>query len=178
MKYLLLAGFAAFVAPLAGAQSLASLPKCAQSAASTGISSSGCELTDFTCICKASAFLQSLEGLIDSECDPADQQATLSFAQEVCNSAGVPLSLPSSGSSSSSAAPAPTSSASSASTASSVAPSTSSSAYSAATTGAPSATNGTNGTMTPMPFAGGASGLQANAAAMALVMAGVVGYFL
>ncbi|KAK5187875.1 hypothetical protein LTR16_009322, partial [Cryomyces antarcticus] len=56
------------------AQNLSSLPTCAQTCAAGGITSTGCALTDFKCICSASTFLDSVASCISTACSPADQQ--------------------------------------------------------------------------------------------------------
>lgn len=82
------------IAAVASAQSLAGLPACAQTCALGAISSTGCSLTDFKCICSASAYLDSINKCINTACSAADIAATLAFANQVCLSAGVTLSPP------------------------------------------------------------------------------------
>jgi len=80
---------------LASAQSLAGLPSCAISCATNAIGATGCAVTDAHCICTASSFLSGVATCIQGACSPADQQATLQFAQSFCGNAGVTITLPS-----------------------------------------------------------------------------------
>ncbi|MDI1492265.1 MAG: hypothetical protein OHK93_003477 [Ramalina farinacea] len=70
---------------------LSKLPECAQKSATKGIASTSCTLTDFTCICKSASFIEAVGASIASLCSPADQQATLAFANAVCGPLGVNL---------------------------------------------------------------------------------------
>lgn len=78
--------------PLARGQNLANLPPCAASCATGGLSATGCNLLDVACICKSSAFIDSLVPCIKTNCNAADQQTTIQFAQNLCAGAGVTLS--------------------------------------------------------------------------------------
>ncbi|KIX07134.1 uncharacterized protein Z518_05111 [Rhinocladiella mackenziei CBS 650.93] len=93
---------------LATSQDLSSLPQCAQTCALSAISSTGCAVTDAHCICSASTFLSSVASCISTACSPADQQATLTFAQQYCLSGGVTITLPSSSAAGPTFTPAPT----------------------------------------------------------------------
>ncbi|KAI9774127.1 MAG: hypothetical protein M1840_005220 [Geoglossum simile] len=73
------------------AQDLSQLPACAQTCAIGGISSSGCALTDFKCICSASAFLTAMGECTAKACTEDDIKKTLAFATELCASVGVTL---------------------------------------------------------------------------------------
>ncbi|KAI4124495.1 MAG: hypothetical protein LQ347_005716 [Umbilicaria vellea] len=94
MHYSTLAALAVLAAPFAGAQSLSSLPTCAQAPAEAGIGATGCTLTDFKCLCSAQAFISSLTTQIQTACSPADQAATLAFAQQLCGSVGITIPTP------------------------------------------------------------------------------------
>ncbi|CAO1596739.1 hypothetical protein XANCAGTX0491_000571 [Xanthoria calcicola] len=83
-------------APLVQAQaiSLWNIPACAQSAATSGLASTGCDLTDIACVCSAVSFVTKLSSAVQQSCSIADQQATLTFAQGLCSKFGVTLNLP------------------------------------------------------------------------------------
>ncbi|MCJ1361051.1 hypothetical protein MMC16_000148 [Acarospora aff. strigata] len=95
MQYSKIAIIAAVATPFVAAQDLASLPACAQAAATSSLGSTGCALTDIKCICNASSYLSSLQQQISSACNAADQASALAFAQQICSSAGVNLNVPS-----------------------------------------------------------------------------------
>ncbi|KAI4110783.1 MAG: hypothetical protein LQ339_001059 [Xanthoria mediterranea] len=86
----------ALAAPLVKAQaiSLWNIPSCAQSAATSGLASTGCDLTDIACVCSAVSFVTKLSSAVQQSCSIADQQATLTFAQGLCSKFGVTLNLP------------------------------------------------------------------------------------
>ncbi|KAI9769613.1 MAG: hypothetical protein M1839_003615 [Geoglossum umbratile] len=71
------------IAVLAGsgvmAQDLSALPTCAQSCAISGISSTGCGITDLKCICSAQAFLTSVGTCTTAACSAADLQSMFLF---------------------------------------------------------------------------------------------------
>jgi len=77
------------------AQSLNNLPTCAQNCAASGLSATGCSLLNVTCICSNTAFLGALLPCIRSNCSQQDQGTTVSFAQQLCASGNVTLSIPS-----------------------------------------------------------------------------------
>jgi len=132
-------------APLIRAQ-IAGLPTCAESCALNAISSTGCAVTDFHCICTASSFLAGVESCISTACSAADQEATLQYAEQLCGSVGVTITPPS--------APATSAPAAASSPASSVAASPTSSA-------APPSYSNTTTASTPTiaPFTGAAVSL-------------------
>lgn len=87
---------AAVAISLSVAQDLSNLPSCAvwlsfhftseglntntdmylqQAPALSSIGSTGCQLTDFACICKNSAFISSLTPVIQRDCSAADIQS-------------------------------------------------------------------------------------------------------
>lgn len=181
MKYSF-AALALLTAPFASAAGLDGIPTCASSAVEAGISATGCKISDFACICGDSQFVTSLHSLIDTVCSVADQQVTLAFATDVCNSVGVKLSIPAPGATSSSIVPA---------TAAASVPSgietasVTSSAPSYATPSAPYAfANGSssiNGTNSTLPFTGDAAerkamGLQLAGSALSIAI--LMGFFL
>ncbi|KAI4223567.1 MAG: hypothetical protein L6R36_005336, partial [Xanthoria steineri] len=86
----------ALAAPLVQAQaiSLWNIPSCAQSAATSGLASTGCDLTDIACVCSAVSFVTKLSSAVQQSCSIEDQQATLTFAQGLCSKFGVTLNLP------------------------------------------------------------------------------------
>ncbi|MCJ1250250.1 Mucin-13 [Trapelia coarctata] len=107
MQYSKIAFLAALAAPLVSAQSLNGLPTCAETAAISALGSTGCGLTDFACICKNSAFLTSLQPQVAAACSPSDLAAALTFAQQLCASVGVTLTISGSSPSAPSTTPAP-----------------------------------------------------------------------
>lgn len=89
----------ALAAPLVKAQaiSLWNIPSCAvslrllfsksghvsdgysqQSAATSGLASTGCDLTDIACVCSAVSFVTKLSSAVQQSCSIADQQGNLS----------------------------------------------------------------------------------------------------
>jgi len=78
----------------ASSQSLSGLPQCAESCAISAVGSTGCAVTNATCICEATSFLQGVDSCIQTACSAADIQATLQFAQKYCLSGGVTITLP------------------------------------------------------------------------------------
>ncbi|MCJ1267929.1 hypothetical protein MMC22_007815, partial [Lobaria immixta] len=86
-----LASFALVAIRIISAQDLSALPACAQDAASAGFAQTGCAFTDYKCICNATAFLTSIQSLIEQKCSKVDQQATIAFAALLCQKAGVVL---------------------------------------------------------------------------------------
>ncbi|KAL1987649.1 hypothetical protein VTN96DRAFT_2890 [Rasamsonia emersonii] len=69
------------------AQSLSDLPKCAQDCATNAIPQE-CGL-DVKCICSAQSFIASITCCVAKACSPADQDATIKFADNLCGIAGV-----------------------------------------------------------------------------------------
>lgn len=112
---------ASSLAILLAARALAqiSLPRCAQSCVTqytSGSTIGGCNSLDIACICSNNDFLSNIACCVARVCDQADQQATISYAQQLCALDGV-TNLPTDASCSSSSSS--SSSASSASSASS-----------------------------------------------------------
>ncbi|KAF2665983.1 hypothetical protein BT63DRAFT_427768 [Microthyrium microscopicum] len=81
---------AAFAA-LAQAQSLSDLPKCAQTCVGTSLGSTGCSSLQIDCICKSSKWISDLSCCVAGTCSTADQQNTITFAQQLCQTVGVTL---------------------------------------------------------------------------------------
>jgi len=137
------------------------IPPCALSCALGSLQSTGCQTTDFACICQASAFVSSLLPCVQTGCSEAEIGNTVAAAQSLCAGAGVTLSIPTGATETSASVPATSSEA--ASTTETEAATTSappSSQTSAATTSAaPSTTsapvNGTQTTGTRPPTATG-----------------------
>lgn len=61
----------------------------------SGISATGCQLTNITCICKSPAFLQAIGTQIAASCNEEDQKSTVEFANSVCEPLGI--SVPTNG---------------------------------------------------------------------------------
>ena len=74
MKFLALAALSVF--GLVAAQDLTGLPTCAYNCALQGIGSTGCAVTNSTCICSAQSFLSDVQTCITAPgaCDEADVQ--------------------------------------------------------------------------------------------------------
>lgn len=110
--------FLPLLAPLLAAAApqappFSSLPQCAQNAALASISASGCQTTDAHCICSSSAYITTLQNEVKQNCDAADANgqsppkpsflldenntnttpAALTFGQQTCAAAGVPLAI-------------------------------------------------------------------------------------
>ncbi|KAI4140793.1 MAG: hypothetical protein L6R39_005655, partial [Caloplaca ligustica] len=85
------------------AQSLADIPTCASTAALQSFTSTGCQLTDFPCICNDQSFLTSLLPVVEAACSPEDLQKTTAFTQKLCRDNGVTLNIPTGAASSASA---------------------------------------------------------------------------
>jgi len=95
MRFFALASVGLFsLFTLAVSQSLSGLPTCAETCALNSIAATGCAVTDTHCICTATSFLSGVATCITTACSPADQAATLQFAQSYCLSANVTITLP------------------------------------------------------------------------------------
>ncbi|KAI4123304.1 MAG: hypothetical protein LQ338_005329 [Usnochroma carphineum] len=81
------------------AQSINDVPQCASTPALQAFTSTGCQLTDFSCICKDQSFITSLLPVVQKACSPEDFQKTLTFTQNLCKANGAPLSITTSASS-------------------------------------------------------------------------------
>jgi len=139
MRYLIYVSVLAAIA-VVSAQDLSQLPTCAQTCFAGAIAQTSCSLTDFPCLCRDTAFQNTVTQCVQSSCNQADQASTVSLSSQQCASAGVSLSLPSAtGSAVSAASSAVTSAASAVSSRVSSAASSVSSASSAAAS--PSASN-------------------------------------
>ncbi|KAH8127469.1 hypothetical protein LI328DRAFT_130418, partial [Trichoderma asperelloides] len=76
------------------AQSLPGLPTCAQMCALEATEATGCAVTDAKCICTGTSFMSVIASCISAACNASDQEATFSFAQQFCASAGVTITFP------------------------------------------------------------------------------------
>ncbi|MCJ1252847.1 hypothetical protein MMC24_000653 [Lignoscripta atroalba] len=85
------AALAVLATSSASAQSLADLPPCATGPALASFASTGCDVTDYACICSDSAFLAGLQPVVQAACSPADLAKTIAFAQQLCASVGVTM---------------------------------------------------------------------------------------
>ncbi|KAL8873249.1 MAG: hypothetical protein Q9174_001257 [Haloplaca sp. 1 TL-2023] len=92
----ILAAFAAVALPLVHGQavSLSSLPQCAQVPVVSGLGSTGCDPTNFSCICQAVSFITGVTASIQAACGQEDQQKTLALTKALCNKYGVSISVP------------------------------------------------------------------------------------
>ncbi|KAM0486954.1 hypothetical protein ACHAPX_000221 [Trichoderma viride] len=81
-----------FTAALAAAQDLSGLPSCATGCVTkftTGSAIGGCQQLDIGCICKNADFLNGIACCLADACSKSDQDKAVSFAQQICSSAGV-----------------------------------------------------------------------------------------
>lgn len=73
---------------------LDSLPPCALNCALGSLPDTGCQTTDFACICQATAFIGGLVPCVRRDCTADQLQGTIEAASALCASAGVTLSIP------------------------------------------------------------------------------------
>ncbi|KAF9027664.1 hypothetical protein BDZ89DRAFT_1066782 [Hymenopellis radicata] len=66
-----------------------SLPHCAVTCITNAVLSSGCPLSNQTCLCKSSVFVSTAAACIQSACSPADQNTAVQGAEALCKSVGV-----------------------------------------------------------------------------------------
>lgn len=154
------------------------IPQCALSCALGSLQSTGCQTTDFACICQANAFVSSLVPCVQGGCSQAEFDATVEAARSLCDSAGVTLSIPTGAPETSTSAPATSSE--SAPTTETEAATTSappSTETGAATTSAAPSTTGTpaNGTQTSGTRPPTATGTEPGAASRNTVALGGLG---
>ncbi|KAM5545257.1 hypothetical protein V8D89_001368 [Ganoderma adspersum] len=82
MKFALLS--LALAAVLGSAAAQDGLSACAINCLLTGIPSSGCSLTDTTCLCASTAFHDSVASCLESSCTADDITAVLAFEATEC----------------------------------------------------------------------------------------------
>ncbi|KAF3290986.1 hypothetical protein TWF970_000242 [Orbilia oligospora] len=70
------------------------LPQCAITCSIPTLQDTGCEATDFTCICQSNKFIGNLVPCIQETCTESESEQTIQAAQALCASAGVTLSIP------------------------------------------------------------------------------------
>lgn len=112
------------------------IPQCALSCALGSLQSTGCQTTDFACICQATAFVTSLLPCVQAGCSAAEIDNTIQAAQQLCAGAGVTLSIPTGAAETTSAAPSTSSEAAATTTEADVTTTAPSTETSAATTSA------------------------------------------
>ncbi|KAM0446691.1 hypothetical protein ACHAPV_003115 [Trichoderma viride] len=81
-----------FTAALAAAQDLSGLPSCASTCVlkfTTGTAIGGCQQLDIACICKNADFLNGIACCLADACSKSDQDKAISYAQQICSTAGV-----------------------------------------------------------------------------------------
>ncbi|KAI6145231.1 hypothetical protein BKA82DRAFT_4171290 [Pisolithus tinctorius] len=76
----------------AGLISRQSLPSCAEPCI-TNANLDGCSATDDTCLCNSQTFVNSATSCIESACTGSDLQQAEQFAQSLCLSVGVTLTI-------------------------------------------------------------------------------------
>ncbi|KAL2877508.1 hypothetical protein SGCOL_007252 [Colletotrichum sp. CLE4] len=82
----------AFFASLVAAQDLSLLPYCARPCFVDNFPVSGCaDQTDFACICASSAYNTAVTNCVLGACEIADALAALTWSQNTCAAAGVPI---------------------------------------------------------------------------------------
>ncbi|OAA72167.1 Extracellular membrane protein, 8-cysteine region, CFEM [Cordyceps fumosorosea ARSEF 2679] len=97
-------------AGLAAAQlDISQIPSCALGCLTTAVASTGCSLTDLSCLCGKKDQLESAsKPCIDSKCDAADIAKAQGLANQLCGSSSASGSASSTGSGSTSGTAAPT----------------------------------------------------------------------
>ncbi|KAL8917241.1 MAG: hypothetical protein Q9208_008080 [Pyrenodesmia sp. 3 TL-2023] len=75
------------------AQSLTDVPSCASGPALTSFTSTGCPITEISCICRDQGFLTGLLPVVEAACSPEDLQRTIAFTENLCRDNGVPISI-------------------------------------------------------------------------------------
>lgn len=103
----------ALFAATAMAQAISDLPSCSLNCLVTGITGTGCSLTDYACACpKASALTATLTPCVQAACSSAaDQAKVITVLEGICANAGFPITI--STPAASSATPTPSSAAAS-----------------------------------------------------------------
>ncbi|EXJ83017.1 hypothetical protein A1O3_06834 [Capronia epimyces CBS 606.96] len=74
----------ALASPQVSTGTLSGLPACAQDAASAALGSAGCPLTDTSCICGSTAFINAITNTITQSCSAADVSAAIEFGRTIC----------------------------------------------------------------------------------------------
>lgn len=70
------------------------IPPCALTCALGSLQSTGCQTTDFACICQATAFISSLLPCVQAGCSQAEIGNTIQAAEALCLQASVTLVVP------------------------------------------------------------------------------------
>ncbi|GAB7340088.1 hypothetical protein MBLNU457_6579t1 [Dothideomycetes sp. NU457] len=78
---------------LASAQSMTDFPACAVPCVTKGLTSTTCEQTDISCICKAQSFMQTTQTCVSSSCSDADMQKAIQMATALCAGQGVTIDI-------------------------------------------------------------------------------------
>ncbi|KAI4738199.1 hypothetical protein E4T50_11309 [Aureobasidium sp. EXF-12298] len=113
---LFLAGLVAVAHAQISADIIAEIPSCATGPLVSGISASGCQVTDSACICGNQTLISNLEAAVKAQCSAGDLAKALAVTSQICPQAAAPAA-----GAASSASEAATSAASIASSISSVA---------------------------------------------------------
>ncbi|KAG9686254.1 hypothetical protein KCU95_g3216, partial [Aureobasidium melanogenum] len=113
---LFFAGLAAVANAQISADIIAEIPSCATGPLVSGISASGCQVTDTSCICSNQTLMTNLEAAVKAQCSAADLAKALAVTSQICPQAAAPAA-----GAASSASEAATSAAAAASSVSSVA---------------------------------------------------------
>jgi hypothetical protein len=100
----------AALAAIVSAQGISDLPSCSLQCIITGVTGTGCSVTDFKCACgKASQLTSSVTPCVKSACpSAADQAKVITVLEGICTAAGVGISIDAPGASSTPAPPAVT----------------------------------------------------------------------
>ncbi|KAM0803159.1 hypothetical protein BDR22DRAFT_89603 [Usnea florida] len=76
--------------------SLADIPSCAEQVAFSSLNSTGCTLSDYSCLCKDQSFISSLLPVVEKDCSPADLQKTIETTESFCDGVGITIAVPTS----------------------------------------------------------------------------------
>ncbi|KAK9479821.1 hypothetical protein V1514DRAFT_318751 [Lipomyces japonicus] len=74
-------------------QSGSSAPACATTCLTESMSDSGCQTASIQCLCTSQQYISAVTSCVVNSCQQDEFDAALTYAQSLCNGAGVPLSL-------------------------------------------------------------------------------------
>ncbi|KAK6001820.1 hypothetical protein QM012_002310 [Aureobasidium pullulans] len=87
---LFFAGLVAVAHAQISADIISEIPSCATGPLVSGISASGCEVTDTTCICGNQTLISNLKTAVQAQCDAADLAKALAVTSQICPEAAAP----------------------------------------------------------------------------------------
>merc|ERR1712072_1136394 len=88
MRFATISTIAAFAAT-AMAQLPGNIPSCGASCVGNGLAGTGCNTIDVACICNSASWISELSCCVSQNCEPADQQTIIEFAQGISQPVGV-----------------------------------------------------------------------------------------